>query len=63
MERPFRPFSYAAPGKTGRIAYVKLMKSGQSVKAANLKAKLLAAYAALGYDRNKKNKDIDKWLQ
>ena len=28
----------------------------------NLKAKLLNAYAALGYDRSKKSQDIDKWL-
>ena len=28
-----------------------------------LKEKLLAAYAALGFDRNKKSKDIDKWLE
>ena len=27
-----------------------------------LKEKLLAAYAALGFDRNEKSKDIDKWL-
>ncbi len=28
-----------------------------------LKEKLLAAYAALGFDRNEKSKDIDKWLE
>jgi len=28
-----------------------------------LKEKLLAAYAALGFDRNKKSKDVDKWLE
>ena len=28
-----------------------------------LKKKLLAAYAALGFDRSKKSKDIDKWLE
>ena len=33
------------------------------VAAANMKARILTAYEALGYDREKKNKDIDKWLQ
>ena len=28
-----------------------------------LKEKLLAAYATLGFDRNEKSKDIDKWLE
>lgn len=28
-----------------------------------LKEKLLAAYTALGFDRNEKSKDIDKWLE
>jgi hypothetical protein len=28
-----------------------------------LKEKLLAAYAAVGFDRNEKSKDIDKWLK
>ena len=42
--------------------YVKLYNSGQKAEAADLRARLLTAYAAAGYDRNKKNKDIDKWL-
>ena len=28
-----------------------------------LKEKLLAAYTAVGFDRSKKSKDIDKWLK
>ena len=32
-------------------------------EAANLKARLLNVYALLGYDRTKKNKDIDAWLK
>lgn len=43
--------------------YTDLYKAGKSVEAANLKATLLTAYAALGYDRDKKNKDIDKWVK
>lgn len=42
--------------------YIDLYKSGKSVAAANLKASLLSAYEACGKDRDKKNKEIDKWL-
>ena len=42
--------------------YVSLCKAGKQVEAANLKAALLTAYEALGKERDKKNKDIDKWL-
>ena len=30
---------------------------------ASLKGYLLNAYAALGYDRSKKSKDIDAWVK
>ena len=42
--------------------YIDLMKTNPAA-AANLKAMLLTAYAALGYDRTKKAKDIDAWLK
>lgn len=41
--------------------YISLMKTNKTA-AANLKARLLTAYAALGYDRTKKAKEIDAWL-
>lgn len=47
---------------TFKPQYVALYKKDKG-KAADLKARLLAAYAALGYDREKKNKDIAKWLE
>ena len=42
--------------------FIDLSNSGDTVGAANLKAALLNAYVALGYDRGKKQKDIEKWL-
>lgn len=42
--------------------YIQLYAKDKT-KAAALKARLLTAYAALGYDRTKKNKDIEKWLK
>ena len=42
--------------------YISLYRTNKTA-AANLKARLLTAYAALGYDRNKKNKEIDDWLK
>lgn len=45
-----------------KAQYVELYKTNPT-KAAELKARLLNAYAALGYDRNKKQKDIEKWLK
>lgn len=45
-----------------KAQYVELYRTNKT-KAAELKARLLTAYAALGYDRSKKQKDIDKWLK
>ena len=42
--------------------YVSLYKTDRS-RAADMKARILNAYEALGYDREKKNKDIEKWLE
>lgn len=42
--------------------YITLYRTNR-VAATNLKARLLTAYAALGYDRTKKSKDIDAWLK
>ena len=42
--------------------YIELMKTNPTA-AANLKAMLLTAYAALGYDRKEYAKKIDKWLK
>ena len=42
--------------------YIQLYKTNKAA-AANLKAKLLTALAAIGYDRNEKAKQIDKWLK
>lgn len=42
--------------------YIALYRTNR-VAATNLKARLLTAYAALGYDRVKKSKDIDAWLK
>lgn len=41
--------------------YVKLYRTNRG-KAANLKAYILTAYQSAGYDRAKKSKDIDRWL-
>jgi hypothetical protein len=42
--------------------YVELYKKDRN-KALNLRSYLANAYAALGYDRDKKIKDIDKWVK
>nr|DAH69363.1 MAG TPA: hypothetical protein [Caudoviricetes sp.] len=42
--------------------YIQLYAKDKT-KAAALKARLLTAYAALGYKREQKNKDIEKWLK
>ena len=42
--------------------YLALVQNGDTVGAANLKAYILAAYGALGLDRDKMNKNIDKWV-
>lgn len=42
--------------------YIALYKTDRA-KAANMKAMLLTAYAALGYDRKEKSKQIDDWLK
>ena len=47
--------------KNYKDQYISLMKTNKTA-AANLKARLLTAYAALGYDRTKKAKEIDAWL-
>jgi hypothetical protein len=36
------------------------MSKGERAK---IKGYLLNAYSLLGYDRNKKSRDIDKWLE
>lgn len=48
--------------KTYKEQYVSLYRQNKT-RAANLKARLLTAYEKLGYDREKKNKDIDAWLK
>lgn len=48
--------------KTYKEQYVSLYRQNKT-KAANLKARLLTAYEKLGYDREKKNRDIDAWLK
>ena len=44
-----------------RKKYVTLKKSGKGY--ADLQARLLTAYEALGYDRAKKLKGIQKWME
>lgn len=41
--------------------YIKLYRTNKTA-AAELKARLLTGYAALGYNRNMKSRDIDKWV-
>lgn len=41
--------------------YIKLYQTNKTA-AAELKARLLTGYAALGYNRNMKSRDIDKWV-
>lgn len=48
--------------KTYKAQYVALHRQNKT-RAANLKARLLTAYEKLGYDREKKNRDIDAWLK
>jgi hypothetical protein len=43
--------------------YVQLVRAGRTGEAANLQARLLTAYEALGYNRAKKLKDIQKWVK
>ena len=43
--------------------YKPLYKEMSNSERASIKGYLLNAYALLGYDRNKKSKDIDKWLE
>ena len=43
--------------------YLDLLAKGKKNEATALKARLLNAYEALGYDRSKKQKDIDKWTK
>ena len=42
--------------------YIELMKTNPTA-AANMKAKLLTALSAIGYDRQEKAKQIDAWLK
>lgn len=42
--------------------YIEVYKTDQT-KAADFKVALLTAYAAAGYDRSEKSKDIDAWLK
>ena len=49
--------------KAFKQQYIDLWNSGKKAEAANLKAWLLTAYEAAGYNRAQKNKDIDKWLK
>ena len=42
---------------------MQLVRAGRTGEAANLQARLLAAYEALGYNRAKKLKDIQKWVK
>ena len=43
--------------------YKPLYKEMSNSERANIKGYLLNAYVLLGYDRSKKSKDIDKWLE
>ena len=40
---------------------LELLATGKTSQAAALQAKILDAYVALGYDREKKLKDVKKW--
>ena len=42
---------------------VEMWKAGKKGEFANLQARILTAYEALGYDRAKKLKDIEAWLK
>lgn len=42
---------------------VELWKAGKKGEFANLQARILTAYEALGYDRAKKLKDIEAWMK
>lgn len=42
---------------------LELLASGKTSQAAALQAKILDAYVALGYDREKKLKDVKKWYE
>ena len=45
-----------------KAEYIRLYKENKTAFA-NLQARLLTAYEALGYDRSKKMKDMQKWLK
>ena len=46
-----------------KAEYVDLYNAGKRSDASVLQSRLLTAYVALGYDRDKKLKDIQKWLE
>ena len=66
--REMTSYGYEKSDLAGRITsqykdkYITLYRTNR-VAATNLKARLLTAYAALGYSRSDKNKDIDAWLK
>ena len=43
--------------------YIDLYNAGKRTELANMQVRILTAYQALGYDRDKKLKDIQKWLE
>lgn len=43
--------------------YIDLYTSGKRSEASVLQSRILTAYVALGYDRNRKLKDVQKWLE
>jgi hypothetical protein len=43
--------------------YIDLYNSGKRSEASVLQSRILTAYVALGYDRNRKLKDVQKWLE
>lgn len=49
--------------KAYKPKYIELVQAGRTGDAANLQARLLTAYEALGYNRAMKLKDIKKWTK
>lgn len=49
--------------RTSLVASKTRYKEMSNTERAAIKGYLLNAYALLGYDRAKKSKDIDKWLE
>lgn len=49
--------------KAYKPKYIELVQAGRTGEAANLQARLLTAYEALGYNRAMKLKDIKKWTK